>query len=109
MGLPEGVTLYQVLAVLIPVGVVTVLLRELPFAAKRLLRESSLIGMLGLTMPIGVVVVLVVYSFGGRPVGTALLAAAVTVAVHWWRRSPGLSIFVGTACYVLLVNVVWAG
>lgn len=109
MGLPDGVTLAQVLAVLIPVGVVTVFLREFPFIAKRLLRDSPFIGMLGLTMPIGVVTVLVIYTFGGRPVLPVLLAAAFTVALHWWRRNPGLSIFAGTAFYMLLVNVVWSG
>ena len=43
MGLPEGVTLSMVAAVLIPVGIVTFLLRALPFSFLRLLKDLSLI------------------------------------------------------------------
>ena len=39
-GLPDGVSLGMVAAVLIPVGVVTVLLRALPFSMLRVLRVS---------------------------------------------------------------------
>lgn len=60
--MPAGVTLGSILAVLIPVGVVTVVLRWLPFAFVKALKDSQFISMLGFTMPVGVMTVLVVYT-----------------------------------------------
>lgn len=109
MSLPAGVSPGMVWAVLIPVAVVTLALRALPFAFKQLLRGSPLLDFLGIAMPVGVMTVLVVYSISGThdaPGGVlaALIAAAVTFALHAWRRSMALSIIGGTACYMLLVN-----
>ncbi|WKD58422.1 Branched-chain amino acid transport protein (AzlD) [Corynebacterium capitovis DSM 44611] len=111
MGLPAGVGLGAVLAVLLPVGAVTLLLRALPFSFLRLLKGSPLIEFLGAAMPVGVMVVLVVYvvagasgTTGGVPV--ALMCALATLALHAWRRSTVLSIVGGTALYMALVNLV---
>lgn len=108
--MPAGVTLGSILAVLIPVGVVTVVLRWLPFAFVKALKDSQFISMLGFTMPVGVMTVLVVYSLFGQIQDSGILiaplvGAAVTAALHLWRRNSGLSIFGGTAVYMLLVNV----
>ncbi|MFP7664017.1 branched-chain amino acid transporter permease [Corynebacterium pyruviciproducens] len=110
--LPDGVTPADVWAVLIPIGIITVFLRWVPFAATKRLRNSRIIDYLGASMPIGVMVILVVYTFFGQrsaPGGlvAAGLALVVTIAIHWWRRSAGLSILGGTLFYMLLVNVVW--
>lgn len=109
--MPAGVTLTAILAVLIPVGIVTVLLRWLPFAFVKALKGSQFISMLGFTMPVGVMTVLVVYTVFGqvRDTGNVLApiaAAAVTAGLHLWRRNSGLSIFGGTAFYMVLVNLV---
>jgi branched-subunit amino acid transport protein AzlD len=83
-------------------------LRALPFAALAQLRRSTVLEQLRWTMPLGVMVVLVVYtaSTAGLDVGTAGLrygvAVAVTIGLHLWRRNPGLSIVAGTATYVVL-------
>lgn len=111
MGLPEGISLAMVAGVLIPVGVVTVLLRALPFSFLRLLKGSPLIEFLGLLMPVGVMTVLVVYTLSGAApssggVWAALGAASLTLALHAWRRSAALSILVGTAAYMALVNFI---
>lgn len=111
-GLPEGVTLAQVLGVLLPVAAITVLLRQLPFSALKMLRTNHLVGALGTTMPVGVMTVLVIYTLVsqvGAPGGLAasLLAVGVTVCLHWWRRSAGLSIVGGTLAYMFLVNLVF--
>ena len=112
MGLPDGTSLIDVLSVLLPVAAVTLVLRALPFSFLRLLKGSPLIEFLGVHMPVGVMVVLVVYTLATSAVGgagsmlAALLAAALTLALHAWRRSPALSIAAGTAAYMLLVNVV---
>lgn len=112
MGLPAGVTPAMVWAVLIPVCIVTVALRALPFSFLRLLKGSPFIEFLGVYMPVGVMTVLVVYTIGGAtdsPGGAvaALIASALTLGLHAWRRSPGLSIFTGTLAYMALVNLVF--
>ncbi|MFA1432918.1 branched-chain amino acid transporter permease [Corynebacterium diphtheriae] len=111
-GLPDGISLLSVFAVIIPVAIVTVLLRQIPFAAVRLLNGSPLMGLLAMTMPVGVMVVLVMYTLYGSleaPGGlvAALIASIGTLVLHWLRRNPGLSIMGGTALYMVLVNLVW--
>jgi len=60
--LPNGVTVSDVWAVLIPIGIITVFLLCIPFVATKRLRDSSIIEYLGITMPLGVMVILVVYT-----------------------------------------------
>ncbi|WJY69135.1 branched-chain amino acid transporter permease [Corynebacterium auris] len=112
MGLPDGVSLAAVAAVLIPVGLVTLALRALPFPFLRLFKGSPLTEFLGAYMPVGVMTVLVVYTLldaqvlpGG--IAAALIAVAFTLAVHAWRRSAALSVFTGTLFYMALVNLVF--
>ena len=64
-GLPDGVSLGMVAAVLIPVGIVTVLLRALPFSMLRVLKGSPFIDFLAVLMPVGVMTVLVAYTLVG--------------------------------------------
>ncbi|EFM44805.1 Branched-chain amino acid transport protein (AzlD) [Corynebacterium accolens ATCC 49726] len=109
--MPAGVSLGAIAAVLIPVGIVTVLLRELPFSAKKWMKDSEFFSLLGLMMPVGVMTILVVYAVAGQADGTGglwpvLLGVLVTAGLHRWKRDSGLSIFGGTAFYMLLVNVV---
>ena len=110
--MPAGVSLTMVAAVLLPICVVTLLLRELPFSFIKALKGSQFIGLLGMTMPVGVMTVLVVYTVYGQkeaPGGilAALIGVAITAGLHWWRKSSAFSIFGGTAAYVLLVNFVF--
>ena len=109
--MPAGVSLGAIAAVLIPVGIVTVLLRELPFSAKKWMKDSEFFSLLGLMMPVGVMTILVVYAVAGQADGTGglwpvLLGVLVTAGLHKWKRDSGLSIFGGTAFYMILVNVV---
>ena len=109
--MPAGVSLGAIAAVLIPVGIVTVLLRELPFSAKKWMKDSEFFSLLGMMMPVGVMTILVVYAVAGQADGTGglwpvLLGVLVTAGLHKWKRDSGLSIFGGTAFYMLLVNVV---
>ena len=82
------------------------------FAAMKFFRESALVAWLGIAMPVGVMIVLVMYTLvdstdkpGG--VGAALIAVAFTVGLHLWKRSATWSILLGTALYVVLVNWVF--
>ena len=109
--MPAGVSLGAIAAVLIPVGIVTVLLRELPFSAKKWMKDSEFFSLLGLMMPVGVMTILVVYAVAGQADGTGglwpvLLGVLVTAGLHRWKRDSGLSVLGGTAFYMLLVNVV---
>lgn len=110
-GLPDGVSLGMVAAVLAPVGIVTVLLRALPFSLRRVLKSSPFVDFLSVMMPAGVMTVLVVYTLLGYAASptnlvAALLSLGATLVLHWWKRRADLSIFVGTALYMVLVNVV---
>lgn len=111
-GLPAGVSLGTTIGVLLPLCIVTVALRGLPFAALRSFRESKLVAWLGMGMPVGVMSILVIYTAADRmdaPGGLAslLIAVAFTTLWHLWRRSATQSILLGTVFYVLLVNLVF--
>lgn len=111
-GLPDGVSLGMVAAVLIPVGIVTVLLRALPFSMLRVLKGSPFIDFLAVLMPVGVMMILVVYTLVGHAgspahLASALVALVATLLLHCWKRRADVPIFVGTALYMLLVNVVF--
>ena len=112
-GLPAGMSLSQVLAVLIPVAIVTVALRQIPFSFIKLMRDSPLVSLLAVLMPAGVMMVLAIYTIFERPfsrevVLSTLAGIGATVALHVWRRSPALSIIGGTAAYVACLNLIFA-
>ncbi|CAM04624.1 branched-subunit amino acid transport protein AzlD [Saccharopolyspora erythraea NRRL 2338] len=99
-------------AVLAIVFAITLALRALPFAVLRLLRESRVVRALSLWMPVGILAILACTSLHGTVTAApgaapyALLAVAVTIGVHLVSgRRTILSVGIGTACYVVLVNV----
>ena len=104
-----------VLAALATILVVTFGLRALPFLVIGPLRGSAFVQFLGRYMPVGIMLILVVYtlkdvSLGDRWHGVPeLVALVVTVGLHLWRRNALLSILGGTALYVVLVNTVFSG
>lgn len=106
-------TLHSVLLVAV-MALVTMLLRFLPFWIFGGKKETpKLITYLGKVLPYAIMGMLVVYclksvSFLQAPHGLPeLIACAVTVALHVWKRNTLLSIAGGTACYMLLVQVVF--
>src|SRR5699024_12358296 len=109
--MPAVVSLVMILAVIIPLFVVTVALRALPFGLLRYLRNSDFMAVLGRTMPVGVMTGLVVYTWHGQmesPGGVFSIAIAVaaTYLLHTWRNDVGLSSLGGTLTYMLIVIVV---
>jgi branched-subunit amino acid transport protein AzlD len=104
-------TSYLVAAVLVAAAV-TWALRALPFAALNALRSSATVRELSARMPAGVMVILLCYCLRDLPVThparllAPLVALAVTVGVHVWRRSALVSIVGGTLVYVVLANAV---
>ena len=96
------------------IALVTIALRFLPFlifSGKR--QTPAFISYLGKVLPFAIMGMLVVYclrsiSFAAFPFGIPeLLACAVVVALHLWKRNTLLSIAASTVVYMLLVQVVF--
>lgn len=108
--MPEHISASYVIAGLAVMGVMTVLLRLAPFVALARLQDSRFVQFLGIFMPAGVMVVLVMYTLRGTTSAVAswvpaVAGMAVVIGLHLWRRSSVLSIFVGTAVYVALASL----
>lgn len=85
-------------------------LRALPFAALAPLRSSAAVHYLSDRMPVGVMVILVVYTLHDLTLAGApaiAIALAVTIGLHLWRGNALLSIFGGTAIHVVLSMAVF--
>jgi len=93
---------------------VTWTLRALPFAVLRPLRDSPAVRHLSSRLPAGVMVILLAYCLRGflpaDPHRTLapLLALAVTVALHLWRRNVLLSVAAGTTVHVAVASALLA-
>ncbi|MCW2287362.1 branched-subunit amino acid transport protein AzlD [Leucobacter luti] len=100
------------IAAIATAGLITLALRALPFAILKPLRKSKFVQALGRWMPVGIMLILAVVvlrdEFVQRPDQSwaVIVAAAVTIAVHLLgKRRALLSIAAGTACYILLINL----
>ena len=97
------------------IALLTAALRFLPFALFGNGRKTpKIIEKLSSMLPYAIMGMLVVYclkdtsfsSLGGFL--PALIASAVVVLLHVWKRNTLLSIISGTVCYMLLVQLVFA-
>ena len=102
---------WYMIAVVAVAGIITLLLRALPFAILKPLRKSKFVQALGRWMPAGILVILAVVMLGNelaaRPgkVWIVVVASIATVLTHLLgKRRALLSIFVGTAVYIVLLN-----
>ena len=74
-------------------------------------RRAAFLAFVEKTVPPVAMTVLAFNSLAGparaspREIIPALAAAALTAIVHLWRRNPLISIFGGTAVYILLLRV----
>ena len=91
----------------------TQLERALPFLIFRGKEVPSVVKYLGKVLPMAIMATLIIYCIKGisfvSPVGWApyLIACGVTVALHLWKSNTLLSIFGGTACYMILIQMVF--
>ncbi|WP_327432311.1 branched-chain amino acid transporter permease [Streptomyces sp. NBC_01236] len=99
------------IAVLAIVFSITLALRALPFAVLRTLRGSAIVRQLSVWMPVGILAILAMTALHGtittdpHAMGYALLAVAVTIGIHLaFGRRTILSVGIGTAVYVVLLN-----
>ena len=104
---------YLLLSLAIISGV-TILLRFLPFLLFGKKRKTpAWLLYLGRVLPYAIMGMLVVYCLGGMSVTASpyglpeLIACALVVLLHVWRRNTLISILGGTACYMLLVQLVF--
>ena len=95
------------------IAVVTYLLRSLPFLIFSGGKTPAFITYLGEVLPYAIMGMLVVYCLKDTtvlswPYGIPeLLACVVVVLLHVWRKNTLLSIAVGTACYMVLIQLVF--
>ena len=100
--------------IVVVAAVVTMALRFLPFlifSGKK--KTPKIITYLGKVLPYSIMGMLVVYCYKNmaitvKPYGMPeIIAGAVVVLLHLWRRNTLLSIICGTVAYMLLIQVVF--
>ena len=108
-------TTTQALLIALAVTAGTVIARRRPFLLCPASRPAPQhITYLGRTLPAAMMGLLVVYCLRNVSVASAphglpeLISIAVITALHLWKRNVLLSIGVGTALYMVLVQVVFA-
>ena len=96
------------------IAIVTICLRFLPFIIFGGNKQTpAFIAYLGKVLPYAIMGMLVVYclrntSFTASPFGAPeLIASAAVVLLHLWKRNTIISIIGGTACYMLLIQLVF--
>ena len=91
----------------------TFLERALPFLIFGGREVPKIVRYLGRILPMAVMATLVVYCLRGTTFDAAgnflpqLIAVAVVALLHLWRKNTFLSIVVGTAVYMVLVQLVF--
>ena len=99
--------------VLLTLGAVTFAPRATPFLLFGNRSTPSVVLYLGRMLPPAIMAMLVVYClkdvnfFSGALGLPELIACALVVALHIWRRNALISIFGGTLAYMLLVQFVF--
>ena len=88
----------------------TLLLRVLPFLVFGHRKTPAYISFLGKYLPYAIMGMLVVYclkgiTFTAAPFGLPeLIAVALVVVLHVWKRNTLFSIICGTVCYMILLQ-----
>ena len=92
----------------------TLIMRALPFAVFSSKKPTPrFIQYLGMALPAAIFGMLVVYCLKGVTLLSAphglpeLIAICAVVGIHLWRRNMLLSIFSGTAIYMVLIQFVF--
>lgn len=91
---------------------ITVALRALPFLAMRTLKENHYLAFLGRVMPVGVMALLVAYTFRNLDVTTApwglpeLGLAALAAVLYWRTRALLVSLALPLVVYIVLASTV---
>ncbi len=103
----------QSLGIMLICGACTFLTRALPFLIFGDRPVPEKVKYLGRVLPMAVMATLVIYCVRGIGFTSAgeflpeLLSLAAVTALHLWKRNTLLSVVGGTACYMLLVQLVF--
>lgn len=95
------------------IAAVTIALRFAPFLLLRGRETPKFIAYLGRVLPYAIMGMLVVYCLRGTTfaqIGNWLpqaISVALVVVLHVWKKNTLLSIIAGTACYMVLVQVIF--
>jgi branched-subunit amino acid transport protein AzlD len=95
-----------VLTVIVAMGLVTLVLRALPFVTAKWLQKYATVQRLGQFLPLAIMTLLLVHTMAGAAREHAqgpwpeLLAAACVVLVQWRTRNALWSMLLGTGSYV---------
>ena len=105
---------FYAIAMIAVIALVTAALRFLPFFIFRGNRKTpKYIEYLGKVLPYAIMGMLVVYCLKGVTFTALenwlpqLIASALVVLTHLWKRNTLLSIISGTVCYMVLVQLVF--
>lgn len=103
----------QMLITVLVAGVVTFATRLIPFAAFGKREVPKIVKYLGDIMPPAIIGILIIYciedgyTFDVNTLAPQLIAIALTVIVHLWKRNTLISISVGTISYMLLIHYIF--
>lgn len=106
--------LIHTIGIIAVVAICTLFTRAFPFLIFGKREVPKTIQYLGKVLPPAVMAILVVYCmksvnlFAGSHGLPELLASALVVILHLWKKNTLLSIGGGTICYMYLVQVVFA-
>jgi branched-subunit amino acid transport protein AzlD len=105
-------TLASLLIIAVVAGV-TLLTRALPFGVFKNKNVPDIVKYLGEALPVAVITILVVYCLKDTPLAAyphglpELISVAVVILLKIFVRSTLISIFSGTALYMLLIQFVF--
>jgi len=100
----------QTAAIIGIIALMTWITRGLPYLLFARKSPPPVIEYLGKVLPSAIMIILVVYclrntAFTVTPYGAAeLLSVLVVAGMQLWRKNSLLSIFTGTACYMILIR-----
>lgn len=103
----------QMLITVLVAGAVTFATRLIPFAVFGKREVPKIVKYLGDIMPPAIIGILIIYcikecyTFDLNILAPRLIAIALTVAVHLWKRNTLISISVGTISYMLLIHYIF--
>ena len=105
---------FYAIAMIAVIALVTAALRFLPFFIFRgNCKTPKYIEYLGKVLPYAIMGMLVVYCLKGVTFASLenwlpqLIASALVVLIHLWKRNTLLSIISGTVCYMVLVQAIF--
>lgn len=102
-----------VVAVIAAMAAVTFLLRALPFVASAWLKRYPLVQRVSRFLPLAIMTLLLLHSGAGMAAEhrggpwPEAAAAGLTILLQWRLRNALLSMFLGTAAYLALRNLLY--